>query len=185
MVGESESNGAVALGVINASKAAGRIISGYLGDKCGRVNTLAAILFFSSLSCLAIWVPASNYVMILVFSVTFGLSTGGVSSLTVSIIPDIFGEYYSVKAAHVLREQPLILPCSDVNIGIDRTATVTGLVFGSAGIPILIGAPVALVLRAAFGYDYIKVYCGIALGGAMLLAVGLRLSLSRRMIARV
>jgi MFS family permease len=90
-IGLSKEQGAMALGLLNATQAAGRILAGVIGDKVGRVNALMVTLLLSSIFCLGLWLPATTFAILLAFSGTFGLVSGGVPTLGVSVIPEIFG----------------------------------------------------------------------------------------------
>jgi hypothetical protein len=59
------------------------------------------------------------------------------------------------------------------------------MVMGVSGIPILVGSPLAVIIRDQVGYEAAKLFCGIALFGAMILSIGLRWRLSAQMWKKI
>ncbi|RKP11868.1 major facilitator superfamily domain-containing protein, partial [Piptocephalis cylindrospora] len=113
-LGENEEKSALVLGILNITQAIGRIASGWVGDRFGRINTLALILGASSIVCFALWLPASDYGTLMAFACIFGIFSGGVISLAVSIIPDLYGILGMIVSGWIKTHKPnqLSLPFS-------------------------------------------------------------------------
>lgn len=79
------------LTIANAGSVVGRIAPGYIGDKIGRVNSLIPCLFFSGLTPLVFWLPCKSDALLIIFAVTFGISSGAVVSLGPATLGQLFG----------------------------------------------------------------------------------------------
>jgi MFS family permease len=75
-----------------------------------------------------IWVPSRSYWVLLVFALVFGAGYGG----SIALMPAMLGHYY----------------------GVDSLGTVTGVMFTSASVGSLFGAPLAGLLFGVSG-DYL------------------------------
>jgi MFS family permease len=89
------------ISVLNASSCFGRIIPGYVSDSIGRFNTLLAMILFTLLLMLIIWLPFghSSLAALYVFCTLFGFGTGSWMALTPACIGQLceaeqFGRYY-------------------------------------------------------------------------------------------
>lgn len=79
------------LTIANAGSVIGRILPGFVGDKIGRVNSLIPCLFFSGLTTLVFWLPCRGDALLVVFAITFGISSGAVVSLGPATLGQLFG----------------------------------------------------------------------------------------------
>jgi len=89
------------ISVMNASSCFGRIIPGYISDSIGRFNTLLAMILFTLLLMLIIWLPFghTSLVGLYVFCALFGFGTGSWMALTPACIGQLceaeqFGRFY-------------------------------------------------------------------------------------------
>ncbi|ORX77541.1 MFS general substrate transporter [Basidiobolus meristosporus CBS 931.73] len=84
-VGLTTSDGAILVSVMSGCNAVGRIGIGFLGDRLGRINVAAICYLLSGISCLAIWINATSYGVLMLFSVIYGLFSGVFFSLAAPI----------------------------------------------------------------------------------------------------
>ncbi|CAE6471599.1 unnamed protein product [Rhizoctonia solani] len=77
--------------IMNFSSALGRSLIGLIADSIGPANAFISAILVSALSQLLIWNFAYNYVTIMVFSVTFGLTGGCFLSLMTPLAAQLFG----------------------------------------------------------------------------------------------
>ncbi|KAK9720537.1 hypothetical protein K7432_004081 [Basidiobolus ranarum] len=115
--GLASSDGALIIGIVNATGAVGRIAVGSIADKVGRVNMIFICVLVASLDVLIFWNLAHTFGTILSFGMIYSFFAGGY----IGLIPVVTAELF----------------------GISGIATSTGLVYASTGIGYLIGVPVA------------------------------------------
>ena len=92
------------ISVLNASSCFGRIIPGYVSDSIGRFNTLLAMILFTLLLMLTIWLPFghTSLTALYVFCAFFGFGTGSWMALTPACIGQLceaehFGRFYGTS----------------------------------------------------------------------------------------
>lgn len=113
-LGLSTSQGANFLAIANAINAVARIITGYLGDRMGRQNTLIAALLLSSTSVFVFWLGSIDYLpshssttarlsalenghagtskkLWMAFIVVYSVGAGGYYALFPALIAEVFG----------------------------------------------------------------------------------------------
>jgi MFS family permease len=94
-LGYSAGFGATLLSVSNGVNSISRIVTGYIGDKCGRQNTLILTVVLCVASVLGFWLSSTaaggNRVLWVLFVVFYGAAGGGYNALfpTVSSIESI------------------------------------------------------------------------------------------------
>lgn len=71
-VGLSDHQAATLNAVLNLGTAVGRPLIGIASDHLGRIEVAGVITLASGLSCLMIWLPATSYAVLIVFSVVIG-----------------------------------------------------------------------------------------------------------------
>jgi nitrate/nitrite transporter NarK len=71
-IGLAESQAAAATAFLNLGTALGRPFIGLISDKFGRIETAGFITFLCAFSVFAIWVPATNYAVTILFSIVIG-----------------------------------------------------------------------------------------------------------------
>ena len=77
------------ISILNAVSIFGRILPGYIGDKLGRFNTMVVIAALSSVLVLALWIPGTGNVPIILFACGYGFTTGAFVSLAPALIAQI------------------------------------------------------------------------------------------------
>jgi MFS family permease len=90
-MGLSTSTGAGLLAGFSFASAVGRIISGYLCDILGPVNTLGVFFLGNSLTMLALWPASTTLAPLAVFAVLNGLMNGGFFSSMPTVVSNVFG----------------------------------------------------------------------------------------------
>ena len=67
----------------------GRIIPGILSDKFGRYNIFVVVAFLTAILILALWIPASSNIGLMLFAGFFGFASGAFISLGPALIAQI------------------------------------------------------------------------------------------------
>ena len=132
--------------ILNAASFFGRTIPGFLADKIGRFNMMLIMCTFTSITILALWLPATGNAPIIVFAALFGFGSGAFVSLMPSLIAQI----------------------SDVRqIGIR-----TGTLFAVISIAALISQPIGgeIIQRWHGSYVGLQIYAGVLTAGGYVLA---------------
>jgi len=140
-----------ALAIMNAGSVVGRVFAGIVADMMGRVNTLILSIGLCVVTCLALWLPASDSkAMIIVFSVTFGFVSGS----NLSLSPVCIGQM-----------------CKTENYGKYFATCWMAVSFGT-----LTGLPIAGQILANTGGDYmgVIVFAGLSYFAAMCCLIAAR-----------
>ncbi|KAM0351270.1 hypothetical protein ACHAP4_009409 [Fusarium culmorum] len=90
-MGLSTGTGAGLLAGFSFASAVGRIISGYLCDILGPINTLWAFFLGNSITMLALWPASTSLAPLAVFAVLNGLMNGGFFSSMPTVVSNVFG----------------------------------------------------------------------------------------------
>lgn len=89
-LGLTDSQGSALVSVISACNFAGRILTGYLADRIGKINTNTIMTIITAISCFLIWTFVHTYGGLMGFAVVFGLAGGSyfalLSPITVSLL---------------------------------------------------------------------------------------------------
>ncbi|KAL7932472.1 major facilitator superfamily domain-containing protein [Trichoderma chlorosporum] len=127
------------LSILNGMSIFGRIIPGIAADKIGRFNVIIVITFISAIFCLAVWIPVKSMAGIIAFVAIFGFSSGGVVSLSSTLVAQI----------------------SDIR----HIGTRVGVAFAIQAIGALIGSPIGGAIVASQHGDYLglQLFCGLAM----------------------
>lgn len=72
----SKSQGAAIGAFLNVGTAVGRPMVGFVSDKFGRIQTSCIFTLLCGLSCFAIWIPARNYGVTILFALVSGAFVG-------------------------------------------------------------------------------------------------------------
>jgi MFS family permease len=117
---------AALISVIGLASTAARVLFGLVAGRIGVVAAYKATTV-TTWAAFLIWLPSRSYWVLLVFALLFGAGYGG----TIALMPAMLGHYY----------------------GVDSLGTVIGMMFTSASVGALIGAPLAgLLIGASGGY---------------------------------
>ena len=124
-IGLSSSQASLVSGILNLGQAIGRPLIGYFSDSVGRINIAGSTTFFAGVVCLAVWVNAENYGLLMFFAIFEGLFAGN------------FWATIAPLAAEV--------------IGLERVSFGMNLVWLSIVVPATFSEPIALVLTTTTG----------------------------------
>ncbi|KAI9189599.1 hypothetical protein H9P43_001032 [Blastocladiella emersonii ATCC 22665] len=115
--GLPSATGTSMLTVINVASITGRIAMGRAADRLGNVNLYLFSTFSAAATCLALWLPAGDSLVLLyAFAAAFGFFCGGLASLMPSVTAQLFGvralaasigAVYSAEAVGHLAGPPL------------------------------------------------------------------------------
>ena len=133
-IGLTQSQGSVVSAVLNVGLGVNRPLVGYLSDRWGRINMAMAMTASCGIFCLALWVPADSYGLLLVFALLAGLGCG-----------TFWGTMAAVTAEVV---------------GLRRLPTAFGVICISLVAPTLFAEPIGLELVAASGYRLSQIFVG-------------------------
>jgi MFS family permease len=89
--GMTSQQGALALGLSNASSAIGRIVIGAFADRLGHINGYSICMILTPLFTLLIWPFATSFGVLCLFGILFGFFSGGFISLFPTVIVALFG----------------------------------------------------------------------------------------------
>ncbi|KAH8701586.1 MFS monocarboxylate transporter-like protein [Talaromyces proteolyticus] len=146
------------ISVVNSASLFGRIIPGMVADKIGIYNVLVTISIFSGLIATC-WTKATSVTGIIIFSLAYGFSSGGVISLQA--------------------------PCAAVLVAPSQYGVAMGFVMTTLSIAGLIGTPLNGQLLGAFGYLGISLFSGLAMILGSILIIIARLNLSKTIVAKL
>lgn len=144
-IGGTVDQGALIVGLMNGAGAIGRVLMGLLADKFGRINLLFLANFISGVAVLVIWTQAKSFAILVVFALVFGY----VNKLILSILLILGNPYqsrlaffglYSFFSGGFISLSPVV---TAQIFGVQRLASIYGLVTLSAGIPGILGTPIA------------------------------------------
>lgn len=134
--------------ILNGASIIGRTVPNAIADKVGRFNVMIVMSWSTAILILALWLPATGNVPLILFAVFFGISSGAGIGLT-----------------PVLCAQ--LSPIRDIGKR-------TGTVFALAAVAALTGSPIggAIVTRAHGDFRYTIVFSGVSCAiGATLFVV--------------
>ncbi|KFH68166.1 hypothetical protein MVEG_06895 [Podila verticillata NRRL 6337] len=151
------------VGLMNGASAVGRIVMGLVSDRIGCINALFISTFAASLTVFLVWTFAKTTAIMFVFSILYGLCCGAYLSSTVSV--------------------------SGAICGLERLASVTGIIYAGMAIGSAIGSPTSGAILDSIGHK--TDYMGVIVFAGSVMAIGtvilflLKFKTSRNMFARV
>ncbi|KAJ2885332.1 hypothetical protein H4R27_001460 [Coemansia aciculifera] len=162
-LGEAQNWSANISSILNAGSIAGRILVGLLADRIGPLNTLFISLLVSSLAILAIWLPFKSLSALIAAALLFGFASGSVVSLVPVVTANLFG--------------------------IQRLASILGLLFFSYTLGSLVCSPVGGALLDKYGHGTnhtsLIIYDGAFFSAATLLLGVLRMAVDTNLMAKI
>lgn len=157
IVSEARANGMSAslanylVAILNGASLFGRTIPNIIADKVGRFNVMIVMTFLTTILILALWIPGTGNVPIILFAAFFGFSSGAGISLTPVLVAQV-------------------APIKDIGVW-------TGTLMSFAAIAALTGSPIAgAIISADHGsFKYAQVFGGLCCGVGACLIVGARI----------
>ncbi|KAK3714804.1 hypothetical protein LTR37_007539 [Vermiconidia calcicola] len=133
-IGLSASQGSVVGAVLNLGLAFGRPVVGFVSDAWGRIDIATAMTALCGIFCLALWVPAHSYAVLLVFALCSGTVAGTFWGTVVPVTAEV--------------------------TGLQRLPSAFGMICLPLVVPTIFAEPIALELVAFSGYLSAKVFVG-------------------------
>jgi MFS family permease len=90
-IGLSSSQASLVSGIFNLGQAVGRPIIGYFSDTVGRVNIAGFTTFLAGVICLAVWVNAESYGLLIFFAIFEGLFAGNIWATIAPLVAEVVG----------------------------------------------------------------------------------------------
>jgi len=156
-IGYTSSFGAILLAISNGVNSLSRIITGILGDKFGRQNTLILTVLLSFISVIGFWLSSaisSSQTFWILFVIFYGVAGGGYNALFPTTVAEVFG--------------------------LQAYASVNGFMYFMRGMGAMVGSPIGgkiLGDGAAVGmgrWKDVVWFDAALLGGAAICVVGVR-----------
>ena len=134
--------------ILNGASVFGRTVPNALADKVGRFNMMITMASFTTILILALWLPATGNVPLILFAALFGIGSGAGIGLTPALCAEIS-------------------PIKDIGVR-------TGTIFSFASIAALTGSPIGgrIVGDSGGTFKYAIVFAGVncAVGTALFIA---------------
>ncbi|KAG0253340.1 hypothetical protein DFQ27_007482 [Actinomortierella ambigua] len=161
--GVNASMSSLLVGIINGGMGVGRLVLGLAGDHIGDVNSLVLSMVFSSVCIFFLWIFAKSLAMMVVFCFIYGFWAGS----CITLVPNV--------AAHLC--------------GIGRLASVCGIVFAGFAVGILVGSPAAGYFLDTLGHSTnflpLQLWTGCVMAVSSIIAIALKVTMDRRLFAKV
>ena len=99
--GEEEGDAFLLMSYYNAASLVGRVVPGYVADRCGRFNTIVATIGLCVVTALGLWLPAAgSRPVVIAFVALFGAASGSNLVLIPVCLGQLcdsreFGRYYA------------------------------------------------------------------------------------------
>jgi MFS family permease len=119
-LGLSQAKGASLQSILSAAQMIGRPCWGLALDKGGRINMTAICYLVVGISCLAIWLPATSYGVLVLFAIVQGATSGTIWNAAAPITAQM--------------------------VGVKHLASALSIFWVTLAIPALVGQPLAILL---------------------------------------
>lgn len=129
-IGLSPSQASLVSGLFNLGQAFGRPASGYFSDKAGRINIAGVSTFLAGVICLAVWVNARSYGLLIFFALAAGLTAGNFWAAIAPLVAQVCG-LSKVSAGMNLVWLSIIIPSTFSEPIALQLTTVTGKYLGA------------------------------------------------------
>ncbi|KAL2803023.1 monocarboxylate transporter [Aspergillus granulosus] len=90
-IGLTSSQASLISGLFNLGQAIGRPLIGYFSDSVGRVNIAGVTTFLAGVICLAVWVNAQNFGLLIFFAIAEGLVAGNFWATIAPLVAEVLG----------------------------------------------------------------------------------------------
>lgn len=109
-IGLGASEAALVSAFFNMGQCFGRPLTGYFSDRTGRITMAAFMTFLAAVFSLAIWIPATNYGVLIFYSIVGG-AVGGTFWVTVApVTAEVVGLRHVASGLNILW-LTIVLPC--------------------------------------------------------------------------
>ncbi|SMY22756.1 unnamed protein product [Zymoseptoria tritici ST99CH_1A5] len=110
-IGLTPKQGSVVGAMLNLGLGLGRPLVGWMSDRFGRINVATIMTAMCGLFCLAIWVPATSYGVLILFAITAGTAVGTYWGTITAVTVDCVG-MQRLPSAFGMICLPLVLPAT-------------------------------------------------------------------------
>lgn len=124
-IGLTSAQASLISGVFNLGQAIGRPLIGYFSDGVGRINMAGVTTFFAGVVCLAVWVNAQSYGLLMFFAIFEGLFAGNFWATIAPLVAEV--------------------------VGLEKVPYGMNLIWLSIVVPSTFSEPIALALNSATG----------------------------------
>ncbi|KAL4932182.1 monocarboxylate transporter [Aspergillus undulatus] len=90
-IGLTSSQASLISGLFNLGQAIGRPLIGYFSDSVGRVNIAGVTTFLAGVICLAVWVNAQSFGLLIFFAIAEGLVAGNFWATIAPLVAEVLG----------------------------------------------------------------------------------------------
>ncbi|KAI8871017.1 MFS general substrate transporter [Ramicandelaber brevisporus] len=158
----SADTGATVDMIANVGSIVGRVIGAFMADRLGCMNTIVLSLMVSVTSVFGIWLPFSTLASTTTFGIIYGLSSGAQMAMLTQMVA--------------------------IGFGLDRLATLVGVVLCAGGVGIVAGTPLAGVIydhtHMSSGFLGLIGYNGSVLALTLIMAIALRCQFTKKIFTR-
>ncbi|OCT47306.1 putative transporter MCH2 [Cladophialophora carrionii] len=133
-IGLTTSQGSVVGAVLNLGLGVGRPVIGYYSDAFGRINMAALMTALCGVLCLALWVPAKSYGVLIAFALTAGCVCGVFWNTVTPVLAEV--------------------------VGLKRLPSSFGVICLALVVPTTFAEPIALEMVTASGYLSAQIFVG-------------------------
>ena len=149
------------LAILNGLSIIGRVLPAYVADKLGRLNVLIPSVFLCGVLQYALWLPAKNETLVLLFVIIWGACSGVFISLVPPVVPQLFG-----------------LKDNRSRLAIFFLCCVPGCLSGAS----IAGTFLPANPTTIEGFGNIAIFSGTMMTASSIFLLGLRLSYSRKLM---
>ena len=139
----------------------GRTVPNAIADKVGRFNVMIIMASFTTILILALWLPATGNVPLILFAALFGIGSGAGIGLTPALTAGIS-------------------PMKDIGVR-------TGTIFAIAAIAALTGSPIGgrIISETHGEFKYTIVFSGLSCAIGTMLFIATRISIAGLKMGKV
>ncbi|KAL2431496.1 putative transporter MCH2 [Exophiala dermatitidis] len=90
-IGLHSSQASLVSGLLNLGQAIGRPLTGYFSDSIGRIKMAGVATFLAGVICLAVWITAKSYGLLIFFALTEGIVAGNFWATIAPLVAEVMG----------------------------------------------------------------------------------------------
>ena len=133
-IGLTARQGSLVGALLNLGLAVGRPVVGYCSDAFGRINMAATMTALCGMLCLAVWIPAQSFAVLMVFALASGTVTGTFWGCVAPVTAEV--------------------------VGLQRLPSAFAMICLALVLPTTFAEPIALQLVSTSGYLTTQIFVG-------------------------
>ena len=133
-IGLNPRQGSLVGAVLSVGIGIGRPVVGYCSDAFGRINMATTATAFCGLLCLAVWIPANNFAVLMIFALASGTATGTFWGCVAPVTAEV--------------------------VGLQRLPSAFAMICLALVLPTTFAEPIALQLVSTSGYLTTQIFVG-------------------------